>query len=85
MSARQSQGKVVAFKPLAEEWNYYSLEDGTILGVKVIVTKIFRLDKSDGTPVLDPSGQPAYQFFSQNVSRVLSPEEYRAMVGVGKE
>jgi len=73
------KGKIVNFKPLKEEWSDYSLTDGTILRIKVVVSKVMRLHKPDGSPSFSPTGEPAYYFHSQNVVQVLSPAEYKQM------
>lgn len=67
-------GKALGFKPLNEEWSYYSLDDGNILGVKVIVSKVIKTGQSD------PTGLPVYVFQSTNVVQVLTQEEYRSTV-----
>lgn len=76
----QPKGKVVAFKPLIERFSYYSLDDGTILGVKPVVVKVYRLQNPDGSPAFAPDGTPAYFYQTQNITQVLTPEEYKAMV-----
>lgn len=55
-----------------EQWNTYLLEDGSVLKVKLVVTKVSRLDGS-----YDVEGNPVYIFQSTNVTSVQAPEELR--------
>ena len=59
--------KAVGFKPLAEEWNYYSIDDGYILGVKLVLTKVLKTSQTDqaGVPVYVIQHQPAVQVLTQ--------------------
>jgi hypothetical protein len=75
------RGKVVGFKPLMEQWNYYALEDGMILGVKVVVSKVMRAVSPEGESLNTPDGDPVYTYNTANVSQVLTPDEYRSMTG----
>lgn len=68
------KGKAIGFKPLIEEWSYYSLDDGNILGVKVVVSKVIKTEQFDVT------GLPVYIFHSTNVVQVLTQDEYKAMI-----
>ncbi len=67
------RGKAVGFKPLAEEWNYYSIDDGYVLGVKVVLTKVLKTGQTD------PSGAPVYVIQHQPAIQVLTREEYNSM------
>lgn len=73
------KGKVVPFKALEESWNYYSLSDGTVLGVKVVVAKVVRIQDDGGKDMTLPDGTPVYSFQTQNVTAVLKPDEYKDM------
>jgi hypothetical protein len=67
-------GKAIGFKPLVEEWNYYSIDDGFVMGIRTVVTKVLK------TSQLDPTGNPVYIIqVSQPVMQVLTQEEYRSM------
>lgn len=67
-------GKAIGFKPLNEEWSYYSLDDGNVLGVRVVISKVIKTGQSD------PTGLPIYVFQSANVVQVLTEGEYRSTV-----
>jgi len=76
----QPKGRVVGYKPLQERFSYYALDDGTVLGVKPAVVKVTRLQNPDGRLAYAPDGSPAYFYATQNVTQILSPEEYKTMV-----
>jgi hypothetical protein len=67
------QGKAIGFKPLTEDWNYYSLDDGYVLGLKMVLTKVVKTDQKD------PAGSPIYMIQHTPVIQVLTPEEYRSI------
>jgi hypothetical protein len=75
----QPKGKLVGFKPLQERFSYYALDDGTVLGVKPAVVKVYRLQNPDGSLASTPDGAPAYFYQTQNITQVLSPDEYKSM------
>ena len=75
----QPKGKVVGFKPLEETFCYYALDDGTVLGVKPAVVKVYRLQNQDGSPAFAPDGSPAYFYQTQNITQILTPDEYKEM------
>jgi hypothetical protein len=77
----QPKGKLVGFKPLQERFSYYALDDGTVLGVKPAVVKVYRLQNADNSLALSPDGTPAYFYQTQNITQVLKPEEYRSFKG----
>ena len=68
--------KFVASKLLEEGTSYYSLSDGTVLGVKLVVTKVKRVLNPDGSELFMPNGNPAYSHDGQVVTVTLSPDEY---------
>ncbi|MFA5316979.1 MAG: hypothetical protein WC369_06135 [Dehalococcoidales bacterium] len=59
---RQVEGKPVDFLTRKEDFNEYQLDDGKILRIKMIVTRIVRLDGET-----TPDGNPVYLIQSQNV------------------
>ncbi len=77
------KGRTLGFKPLREEWSDYSLADGTVLRVKVVVSKVTRMHTPDGSPAFAPTGEPAYFLQSVNVVQVLTPVEYSEIEGKG--
>lgn len=75
----QPKGKLVGFKPLKEMFSYYSLDDGTVIGIKPAVVKVYRLQNPDNSAAFSGDGTPAYFYQTQNITQVLSPDEYRSM------
>ena len=73
MQPQMPPSKAVGFKPLAEEWNYYSIDDGYILGVKLVLTKVLKTNQ------IDPSGAPIYMIQNQPAVQVLTQEEYKSI------
>ena len=55
-----------------EQWNTYLLEDGSVLKVKLVVTKVSRLENS-----YDAEGNPVYIFQSTNVTTVETPRHLK--------
>ncbi len=62
----------VGINQSSEQWNHYLLEDGSVLKVKLVVTKVSRIDNA-----YDAEGNPLYIFQSTNVTSVESPENLK--------
>jgi len=63
----------VDFETIKEDWNEYTLEDGTVLKFKTVVSSIIRTDDYD--PM---TGDPVYHVRSTNILRVkVLPEMKR--------
>ncbi len=73
MQPQMPSGKATGFKPLTEEWNYYSIDDGYVLGIKLVLTKVMKTGQSD------PAGLPVYIIQHQPVVHVLTQDEYRSI------
>jgi hypothetical protein len=59
---RQVEGESVDFLARKEDFNEYQLADGKILKIKMVVTRIIRLEEEKA-----PDGNPIYLIQSQNV------------------
>jgi hypothetical protein len=59
---RQVEGESVDFLTRKEDFNEYQLTDGKILKIKMVVTRIIRLNEER-----TPDGKPIYLIQSQNV------------------
>lgn len=70
------KGKFVNHKTLKEGWTYVSTSDGSVIGVKVSVTKVLNLEGPDGQTLHNPDGTPAYYIMTSNVLRILSRKEW---------
>lgn len=60
----------LSFEILKEEWNYYELEDGTLLSVKTVLINVFK----EG---VDEKGRPIYSFSWTNIIGAVSPPQLR--------
>lgn len=61
------EGEELDFEPLKESWNEYRCEDGSYVKIKIVVSKIIRLEKTN------PNGEPVYQVQSTNVVAATPP------------
>lgn len=68
---RKIEATEVDFTTEKEDWNEYTLVDGSVLKFKTIVTSVIR------TGDYDPTGNPVYLVRSTNVSRVKVSEEMK--------
>jgi hypothetical protein len=59
---KQVEGNPVDFLTRKEDFNEYQLADGKILRIKMVVTRIIRLEEEKA-----PDGNPIYLIQSQNV------------------
>ena len=59
---RQVEGHSVDFLTRKEDFNEYQLGDGKILRIKMVVTRIIRLEEEK-----TPDGSPIYLVQSQNI------------------
>jgi hypothetical protein len=55
------EGEELDFEPLKETWNEYRCEDGSFVKLKIVVSKIVKLQKRN------PQGEPIFQVASANV------------------
>ena len=47
--------------------------------VRPVMVKVFRMLGPDGRPASGPDGAPAYFYQTQNVTQILTPDEYKIM------
>lgn len=59
---RQVEGESVDFLTRKEDFNEYQLTDGKILKIKMVVTRIIKLEEEKA-----PDGNPIYLIQSQNI------------------
>lgn len=65
------EGEELEFEPLKETWNEYRCSDGSFLRLKLVVSKITKLDKRNPA-----NGEPIYQVLSTNVlAATPSPQD----------
>jgi len=58
----------VDFDVIEEDWNFYEVEDGTIIKAKLVLIKIVRED-------IDNVGNPIYGLNTQKIFGVIPPKE----------
>jgi hypothetical protein len=68
MGGRQVQATPVDVNQSSERWNEYFLEDGTVLKMKLVLKKVFKVDGE-----FDEEGNPVYVMQSTNVTSVSTP------------
>ena len=66
---REVDATEVDFQTRREDWNEYQLMDGSVIKMKLVVSRIFRIDGQ-----YDNEGNPVYQIKSTNVAAVTSPD-----------
>lgn len=59
---REVEGTPTDFLCRKEDFNEYQLTDGKVIKIKMVVTRIIRLEGEKG-----PDGKPVYMIQSQNV------------------
>ncbi len=69
----------VDFETIKEDWNEYTLEDGTVLKFKTVVSSIIRTEDYD--PM---TGDPVYHVRSTNILRVKVPLEMKRLPSARK-
>lgn len=72
MGGRQVQATPVDVNQSSERWNEYFLEDGTVLKMKLVLKKVFKVDGE-----FDEEGNPVYVMQSTNVTAVSAPGDMK--------
>jgi len=68
----QYRMRVVGITESKEHWNEYTLEDGTILKVKLVV---IQAGKSIDRPIPKSGGEPLYHVKTHSVVNAIVPED----------
>ena len=55
-----------------EYWNQYLLDDGTVIKMKLVATKVLRVDSKN-----DNEGNPLYIIQSTNITSVNAPDSLK--------
>lgn len=63
------EGEELDFEPLSERWNEYRCSDGSLVKLRLVVSKIVKLDKKNA------QGEPIYQVASANVLAITPPPQ----------
>jgi len=69
---REAEATPMEINQASEYWNQYLLEDGSIVKIKLVATKILRLDNE-----YDAEGSPVYFVQSTNVLSVNAPDSLK--------
>jgi hypothetical protein len=69
---REVDGLEVRFRSNHEEWNDYTVEDGTSIRMKAVVSEILRLSGE-----FDAEGNPIYLVKSTNVLVIKAPDNLK--------
>ena len=69
---RQVEAVAVEVHQSGERWNEYFLEDGTVLKMKLVLKKVFKVDNE-----FDAEGNPVYVMQSTNVTSVTAPKNLK--------
>lgn len=72
MGGRQVQATPVDVNHSSEKWNEYLLEDGTVLKMKLVLKKVFKVDGE-----FDEEGNPVYVMQSTNVTSISAPNDLK--------
>lgn len=69
---REVEATPIEVNQSSERWNEYFLEDGSLVKMKLVLTKVFRVEGE-----YDKEDNPVYVIQSTNVTSVNSPKELR--------
>lgn len=72
---REVEATPIEINQASERWNEYFLEDGSVIKMKLVTTKIVRVDNE-----YDIEGNPVYFVQSTNVLSVNAPENLKKKV-----
>jgi len=64
------KGDPVGFEPLKEPWSEYFLDDGKVLRIKLVLTKVVKRPEQ-----LSPDGNPVYAVATSTVVQVFRSDE----------
>ena len=72
IGGREVEAVLVEANQATERWNEYLLEDGSVLKIKLVLKKVFRVLNQH-----DPNGNPIYLVESQNVLTTHPPDHLK--------
>lgn len=76
LGGREVQASPVEISQSMEQWNEYLMSDGTVLKMKLVLKKVFKVDGE-----FDAEGNPVYVMQSTNVSSLTSPKNLKRPEG----
>jgi len=72
LGGEELQAQPIDINQTEEHWNQYLLDDGTVVKMKLVATKVLRVDEK-----FDPEGNPLYIIQSTNITSVNAPENLK--------
>jgi hypothetical protein len=72
LGGRQVDACPIDINQTNEYWNQYLLDDGTVVKMKLVATKVLRVDGE-----FDPEGNPLYVIQSTNITSVNAPDNLK--------
>ena len=67
IGGRLVNAEELGYKTIAEEWNEYKLDDGSILRLKSVLTRVARTEE------FDQQGDPVYYFTTSSIGSAIVP------------
>ncbi len=74
----QVDATLIDVNQTSERWNEYFLEDGSVLKMKLVLTKVYRVDEQ-----YDGDGNPVYVMQSTNVTAINCPQHLKRLDSTG--
>jgi len=71
-SGEEMEATPVDINQTNEYWNQYLLDDGTVVKIKLVATKVLRVDSK-----YDNEGNPLYVIQSTNITAVNAPDNLK--------
>ena len=72
LGGREVEALPIDINQTNECWNQYLLDDGTVVKMKLVATKVLRVDTE-----FDPEGNPLYIIQSTNITSVNAPDHLK--------
>ncbi len=72
LGGREVEALPIDINQTNECWNQYLLDDGTVVKMKLVATKVLRVDAE-----FDPEGNPLYIIQSTNITSVNAPDHLK--------
>jgi hypothetical protein len=72
LGGREVEALPIDINQTNEYWNQYLLDDGTLVKMKLVATKVLRVDGE-----FDPEGNPLYIIQSTNITSVNAPDNLK--------
>lgn len=74
IAGKMVEGNEIDYKELKENWNEYKLEDGTVIRMKSVVTRIVK------TKEYNKENEPIYYVNSRNILSARVPDKLKKRI-----